>query len=46
MAQRLVLPDLSKEEILADMDHAFKDLKLNLDGKLDFRPAEDLLYEL
>lgn len=40
------IPDLAKEEILADIDHAFKDLKLNLEGKLDFKPAEELLYEL
>ena len=40
------VPDQTKEEILAGIDHAFKDLKLNLEGKLEFRPAEELLNEL
>jgi len=37
---------VSKEEILANMDKAFKDLKLNLEGKLEFKAAEELLNEL
>ncbi len=36
----------SKEEILANIDQSFKELKLNLEGKLEFRPAEELLDEL
>lgn len=39
-------PDMTKEEILESIDHAFKELKLNLEGKLEFKPAEELLNEL
>jgi len=35
-----------KTEILESLDEACKELKLNLEGKLDFKPAEDLLDEL
>jgi len=37
---------MTKEEILANFDQACKELKLNLEGKLDFKPAEELLNEL
>lgn len=40
------VPEQTKEEILAGIDHAFKDLKLNLDGKLEFMSLEDALNEL
>ncbi|MDR0938751.1 MAG: hypothetical protein LBN29_05245 [Mediterranea sp.] len=36
----------TKEEALADFDEACKELKLNLKGDLDFKPAEELLNEL
>lgn len=36
----------TKEEVLADFDQACKELKLNLEGKLELRPAEELLNEL
>ena len=39
-------PYLTKTEILESLDEACKELKLNLEGKLDFKPAEDLLDEL
>lgn len=39
-------PYMTKEEILANFDQACKELKLNLEGKLDFKPAEELLNEL
>lgn len=38
--------DQTKEEILAGIDHAFKDLKLNLEGKLELMSLEDALKEL
>lgn len=40
------VPDQTKEEILAGIDQAFKDLKLNIEGKLKLIPAEDILNEL
>lgn len=40
------VPDQTKEEILAGIDQAFKDLKLNLEGKLELIPLEDALNEL
>ena len=40
------LPYMSKAEILANFDQACKELKLNLEGKLEFKNAEDLLNEL
>lgn len=36
----------TKAEVLADFDQACKELKLNLEGKLEFKPAEELLNEL
>lgn len=36
----------TKEEVLADFDQACKELKLNLEGKLELKPAEELLDEL
>ena len=36
----------TKEEILANFDQACKELKLNLEGKLELKKAEDLLNEL
>ncbi len=39
-------PYMTKEEILANFDQACKELKLNLEGKLEFKNAEDLLNEL
>lgn len=40
------VPYMTKAEILANFDQACKELKLNLDGKLEFKNAEDLLNEL
>jgi len=37
---------MTKEEILEGIDQAFKELKLNLEGKLEFKPIEELLKEL
>lgn len=39
-------PYMTKKEILANFDQACKELKLNLEGKLEFKNAEDLLNEL
>ena len=39
-------PYMTKEEILENFDHACKELKLNLEGKLELKNAEDLLNEL
>lgn len=39
-------PYITKEEILANFDQACKELKLNLEGKLELKSAEDLLKEL
>lgn len=39
-------PYLTKAEILANVDEACKELKQNLEGKLDFIPLEDALDEL
>lgn len=36
----------TKAEVLADFDQACKELKLNLEGKLEFKPAEELFDEL
>ena len=38
--------DKEKEQILKGFDHAIKDLKLIQEGKLQTRPAEELLNEL
>ena len=40
------VPYMSKAEILANFDQSCKELKLNLEGKLEFKNAEDLLNEL
>ncbi len=40
------LPYMTKDEILANFDQACKELKLNLEGKLEFKDAEELLNEL
>ena len=40
------VPYMTKEEILANFDQACKELKLNLEGKLELKNAEDLLDEL
>lgn len=40
------VPYMTKAEILANFDQACKELKLNLDGKLEFKDAEELLDEL
>lgn len=40
------VPYQTKAEILANLDEACKELKLNLEGKLEFKSAEDLLNEL
>ena len=40
------LPYMSKAEILANFDQACKELKLNLEGKLELKNAEELLNEL
>ena len=39
-------PYMSKEEILANFDHACKELKLNLEGKLEFKTLKEALDEL
>ena len=38
--------DKEKERILMEFDHALKDFKLIQEGKLQTRPAEELLNEL
>lgn len=40
------VPYRTKAEILAGFDEACKELKANLAGELEFKPAEDLLHEL
>ena len=39
-------PCMIKEEILAHFDQACKELKLNLEGKLELSSAEELLQNL
>ena len=39
-------PYMTKEEILANFDQACKELKLNLEGKLEFKTAEEVLKEI
>ena len=39
-------PVITKEELLRDLDEALKDLKLSMEGKLKFRPIEELFAEL
>lgn len=36
----------TKAEVLADFDQACKELKLNLEGKLEFKSMEELFKEL
>lgn len=36
----------TKAEVLADFDQACKELKLNLEGKLEFKSLEEALNEL
>ena len=40
------VPYMSKAEILANFDQSCKELKLNLEGKLELKNAEELLNEL
>lgn len=40
------VPYQTKAEILANLDEACKELKLNLEGKLEFKSLEDALDEL
>ena len=40
------VPYMSKAEILANFDQACKELKLNLEGKLEFKTLEEALDEL
>ena len=40
------VPYMTKAEILANFDQACKELKLNYEGKLEFKDAEELLNEL
>ena len=39
-------PCMTKDEILANFDQACKELKLNLEGKLEFKTLEEALNEL
>ena len=39
-------PYMTKKEILANFDQACKELKLNLEGKLEFKTLEEALDEL
>jgi predicted phage gp36 major capsid-like protein len=39
-------PYQTKAEILASLDQAFKELKLNLEGKLEFKSLDDALNEI
>ena len=39
-------PYMTKEEILANFDQACKELKLNLEGKLEFKTVEEALKEI
>ena len=40
------VPYMTKAEILVNFDQACKELKLNLEGKLEFKDAEELMNEL
>lgn len=40
------VPYMTKEEILANFDQACKELKLNLEGKLEFKTLKEALDEL
>lgn len=37
---------LTHEELVSEFKESLEELKLNMDGKLEFRPAEELLAEL
>lgn len=37
---------MAKEDILCGIDNAFKELQLNLEGKLEFKTIEEALDEL
>lgn len=37
---------LTHEELVSEFNESLEELKLNMDGKLEFRPAEELLAEL
>lgn len=39
-------PDRTKAEILESLDSAFKELKMNLEGKLELKTLEEALDEL
>lgn len=39
-------PCFTKEEVLVNFDQACKELKLNLEGKLEFKTLEEALNEL
>ena len=39
-------PYQTKAEILASLDQACKELKLNLEGKLEFKSLDDALNEI
>lgn len=39
-------PCLTKEEVLQGFDRACKELKLNMDGKQEFKTLEEVLHEL
>ena len=40
------VPHMTKAEILANFDQACKELKLNLEGKLEFETLEEALDEI
>lgn len=40
------IPYRTKAEVLANLDEACKELKLNLEGKLEFKSLEDALDEI
>ena len=40
------VPYMTKAEILANFDQACKELKLNLEGKLEFKTLEEALDEI
>ena len=46
VASAEVEPHMAQEEILANFDQACTALKLNLDGTLELKPAEELLNEV
>ena len=46
VAYRQRPPYQTKAEILASLDQACKELKLNLEGKLEFKSLDDALNEI